>query len=127
GFPGRRADAYRAGMTTLNSTVMAPLRNRMRPFAGCSDRRVALAILNGPSGRVRRMDMPGIERQATAKWNGDLMSGSGTFSGASGALSDLPVTWVARTEAPGGKTSPEELIASAHSTCYAMAFSNTLS
>lgn len=70
--------------------------------------------------------MAGIERQATAKWNGDLMSGSGTFSGGSGALSGLPVTWVARTEAPGGKTSPEELIAAAHSTCYAMAFSNTL-
>jgi osmotically inducible protein OsmC len=37
------------------------------------------------------------------------------------------VTWAARTEESGGKTSPEELIASAHSSCYAMAFSNVLS
>lgn len=70
--------------------------------------------------------MAGIERQATTMWNGDLTSGSGTLSGASGALSDLNVTWAARTEDPGGKTSPEELIAAAHSSCYAMAFANTL-
>lgn len=45
------------------------------------------------------------------------------FSGASGALQDQPVTWAARTESSGGKTSPEELVAAAHATCYAMAFS----
>lgn len=70
--------------------------------------------------------MAGIQRQATTRWNGDLMSGSGTTSGASGALSDMPVTWAARTESSDGKTSPEELVAAAHSSCYAMAFSNTL-
>jgi osmotically inducible protein OsmC len=66
------------------------------------------------------------KRQATTTWNGDLMSGSGTVTGKSGALSDLGVTWVARTESSDGKTSPEELVAAAHSSCYAMAFSNTL-
>lgn len=66
-------------------------------------------------------------RTATTTWNGDLFSGSGTVSGkSSGVLNDLAVTWVARTEGPGGKTSPEELVAAAHSSCYAMALSNTL-
>ncbi len=67
-----------------------------------------------------------IERSATAVWTGDLIGGSGMFSGASGALSDQPVTWAARTESSNGKTSPEELVASAHATCYAMAFSHYL-
>jgi osmotically inducible protein OsmC len=66
------------------------------------------------------------KRQATANWNGDLFSGSGTVNGKSGALSDLGVTWAARTESSDGKTSPEELVAAAHSSCYAMALSNTL-
>ena len=44
----------------------------------------------------------------------------------SGALPDFKVTWVSRTEAPGGKTSPEELLAAAHASCYAMALSATL-
>lgn len=65
-------------------------------------------------------------RQATTTWNGDLMSGSGTINGKSGALDALGVTWAARTESSDGKTSPEELVAAAHSSCYAMAFSNTL-
>ncbi len=67
------------------------------------------------------------QRSAKTVWNGDLASGSGTLNGGSGAISDLGVTWAARTEESGGKTSPEELIASAHSSCYAMAFSNVLS
>ncbi|HEX7081928.1 MAG TPA: OsmC family peroxiredoxin [Gammaproteobacteria bacterium] len=70
--------------------------------------------------------MAAIRRQATTIWKGDLASGSGKFSGGSGALTELPVTWASRTQAPGGKTSPEELIAAAHSTCYAMALSHTL-
>lgn len=66
-------------------------------------------------------------RTASASWSGDLFSGQGTVSGtSSNALSDLPVTWAARTEESGGKTSPEELVAAAHAACYAMAFSNTL-
>lgn len=66
-------------------------------------------------------------RTAKASWTGDLFTGNGTVSGtSSGVLTDQPVTWAARTEDPGGKTSPEELVAAAHAACYAMAFSNTL-
>ena len=68
-----------------------------------------------------------IERTAEVIWSGDLKSGSGTVTNVtSGAFSNLDVSWPARTEAPGGKTSPEELIAAAHAACYAMAFSNVL-
>ena len=68
-----------------------------------------------------------IERSATATWEGSLTTGSGTVSAASsGAVTDLPVTWASRTERADGRTSPEELVAEAHASCYAMAFSNTL-
>lgn len=66
------------------------------------------------------------ERRAEVTWTGTLREGNGTLSAGSGALNNMPVTWASRTEQPGGKTSPEELIASAHAACYAMAFSNTL-
>jgi osmotically inducible protein OsmC len=60
-------------------------------------------------------------------WNGDLMSGTGTVSAvSSGKFSDLPVSWSARTEAPAGKSSPEELLAAAHASCFAMALSGGL-
>ncbi len=63
------------------------------------------------------------ERTAVTVWEGNLPEGAGTINGGSGALKDLAVTWAARTEAPGGKTSPEELAAAAHSSCYSMALS----
>lgn len=59
-------------------------------------------------------------------WEGDLFNGSGTASLDSGAAGPLQVTWKARAEERGSLTSPEELIAAAHSACYSMAFSNTL-
>ena len=63
-------------------------------------------------------------RQARAIWNGDLAKGTGTVSAAtSGKFKDLPVSWGARTEAPQGKTSPEELLAAAHASCFCMALS----
>jgi osmotically inducible protein OsmC len=63
-------------------------------------------------------------REARAVWSGDLLSGTGAVSAiSSGKFSDLPVSWSARTEAPGGKSSPEELLAAAHASCFAMAFS----
>jgi lipoyl-dependent peroxiredoxin len=66
-------------------------------------------------------------RRAEVSWSGELATGSGTVSAASShAFADLPVSWAARTEAPGGKTSPEELVAAAHASCYAMAFSGGL-
>jgi lipoyl-dependent peroxiredoxin len=67
------------------------------------------------------------ERTARAVWEGTLTEGGGRVSAESSRLfTDAPVTWAARTEEPGGKTSPEELLAAAHAACYAMAFSNTL-
>lgn len=59
-------------------------------------------------------------------WEGDLFNGSGTTTLDSGAAGPLPVTWKARAEEHGSLTSPEELIAAAHSACYSMAFSNAL-
>ena len=63
-------------------------------------------------------------REAKAIWNGDLMKGTGAVTAvSSGRFDALPVSWAARTEAPGGKTSPEELLAAAHASCFAMALS----
>ena len=68
------------------------------------------------------------ERHAEVTWNGDLMSGSGTIdSVGSGAFGPLDVSWAARTEdASGGKTSPEELIAAAHASCFSMSLASGL-
>ncbi len=67
------------------------------------------------------------QRRATATWEGDLFAGSGTVTAeSSGLFTDAPVTWASRTEDPGGKTSPEELIAAAHAACFCMALSNEL-
>ena len=72
--------------------------------------------------------MATAERTAGVVWQGDLPSGEGSLTmESSGIASDLPVSWPARTEAAGGKTSPEELVAAAHASCYAMALSNVLS
>jgi lipoyl-dependent peroxiredoxin len=60
-------------------------------------------------------------RRAETVWEGNLARGAGTVNGDSGAIGPLPVTWAARTEEPGGKTSPEELAAAAHSACFSMA------
>jgi len=70
--------------------------------------------------------MPLMERKADIVWEGDLQTGGGRLTVASGAFPELPMTFAARTERADGKTSPEELIAAAHATCYAMAFSNML-
>jgi osmotically inducible protein OsmC len=67
------------------------------------------------------------DRRAEVTWSGDLMSGSGTIEQVgSGAFGALPVSWPARTEEPGGKTSPEELIAAAHASCFSMALAHGL-
>lgn len=66
-------------------------------------------------------------RLATVKWDGDLASGSGLLSaGTSRAFTALPVSWTSRTEQANGKTSPEELLAAAHASCFSMAFSGEL-
>jgi osmotically inducible protein OsmC len=67
------------------------------------------------------------ERSASVVWQGDLMNGSGTIAAApSGAFGPLDVSWAARAEEPNGKTSPEELLASAWAACFAMALSSGL-
>lgn len=65
-------------------------------------------------------------RTASAHWEGSLFEGAGEVTLASSGIGTFPVSWPARTEEADGRTSPEELIAAAHSTCYCMAFSNGL-
>ncbi len=66
------------------------------------------------------------ERTATVVWEGDLARGSGRVNVASGAFGEFPVTWASRSERSDGKTSPEELIAAAHASCFSMALSHAL-
>src|SRR5215469_18412114 len=66
------------------------------------------------------------ERRAEARWEGNLVNGQGKFRLGSGAAGELPVTWASSTERSDGKTSPEELIAAAHASCYSMALSHGL-
>jgi len=66
------------------------------------------------------------ERRAEVVWEGDLLHGGGKFTVGSGAMGEMPVTWASRTERSDGKTSPEELIAAAHGSCFAMALSGVL-
>jgi lipoyl-dependent peroxiredoxin len=58
-----------------------------------------------------------------AVWENDLAHGHGTVRSTSGAFGELGVSWAARTESSGGKTSPEELLAAAHASCFSMALS----
>jgi len=68
-----------------------------------------------------------ITRHAESTWSGTLTEGSGTINYvSSGAFSRLPVTWASRTEEHNGRTSPEELIAAAHASCFSMAFASRL-
>ncbi|NEE02654.1 OsmC family protein [Phytoactinopolyspora halotolerans] len=65
-------------------------------------------------------------RTASTRWEGTLFEGAGKVTFQSSGLGTYDVSWPARAEEPGGKTSPEELIAAAHSACFSMAFSNGL-
>jgi osmotically inducible protein OsmC len=65
-------------------------------------------------------------RTASAHWEGTLFEGSGTAKLETSGAGQFDVSWPARAEQAGGKTSPEELIAAAHATCYAMQLSNML-
>ena len=67
-------------------------------------------------------------RRAEAHWSGDLQTGGGAVSAVTSSIfSEGAITWRARTEASEGKTSPEELLATAHAACFSMAVSNELS
>jgi lipoyl-dependent peroxiredoxin len=66
-------------------------------------------------------------RFAESVWKGDLQTGTGTINYvSSGAFTRLPVSWASRTEDHNGRTSPEELIAAAHASCFSMALSGKL-
>ncbi len=69
-----------------------------------------------------------MQSRATAQWEGDLMSGKGKTSAASGTFRDAGLSWKARTEtgAGGSTTTPEELLAAAHASCFSMALSHAL-
>lgn len=67
------------------------------------------------------------ESSASTIWRGSLTEGTGTTHPESGAFQDVEVTWASRTERSAGKTSPEELLAAAHASCYCMALSHELS
>lgn len=67
-----------------------------------------------------------LKSRADSVWRGDLFGGSGETTIESGAVPTFPVTWASRTAAHEGKTSPEELIAAAHASCFNMALSNIL-
>jgi osmotically inducible protein OsmC len=69
--------------------------------------------------------MPTFSRTATIDWQGTLMEGSGTAKAGTGAFA-LPVTFPRRIGDPEGTTSPEELIAAAHGSCYAMVVAGAL-
>ena len=68
-----------------------------------------------------------VVRQADVTWDGDLASGKGMVNAVtSKAFTGLPVSWGSRTESADGRTSPEELVAAAHASCFSMALSARL-
>jgi osmotically inducible protein OsmC len=66
------------------------------------------------------------DRKATTVWSGSLLEGSGNVTLDTSGVGSFDVTWASRSEDANGKTSPEELIAAAHSSCFSMALSNAL-
>ncbi|HEY6911192.1 MAG TPA: OsmC family peroxiredoxin [Myxococcales bacterium] len=67
-----------------------------------------------------------MKSTATAQWEGDLMSGKGKTSAASGTFRDANLSWKARTEGAASSTTPEELLAASHASCFSMALSHGL-
>ncbi|MFE4514013.1 OsmC family protein [Kitasatospora sp. NPDC056783] len=65
-------------------------------------------------------------RTASTAWEGGLLDGKGLVTFASSGIGEYPVSWPSRAEQANGKTSPEELIAGAHSACFSMALSHGL-
>lgn len=67
-----------------------------------------------------------MKSKASATWEGDLMTGKGRVSGGSATFKDASLGWKARTEGAAGNTTPEELLAAAHASCFSMALSHAL-
>jgi len=70
--------------------------------------------------------MMATTRTAAGEWHGSLTEGSGRVTLESSGLGSFDVTWASRAEQPDGRTSPEELIAAAHASCFSMALSGGL-
>ena len=88
-----------------------------------ADRKVVRAIAGSTSEGA---PVATTTRKAHTDWTGGLLDGSGEVTFDSSGIGSQAVSWAARSEAPGGKTSPEELIAAAHSSCFSMALSGAL-
>ncbi|MDQ0725733.1 OsmC family peroxiredoxin [Microbacterium sp. W4I20] len=67
-----------------------------------------------------------VTSEAASTWTGSLMEGSGTVAFSSSNLGTFPLNWKARSEGSDTTTTPEELIAAAHSSCFSMALSHAL-
>jgi lipoyl-dependent peroxiredoxin len=67
-----------------------------------------------------------VSRSAEVAWTGSAQAGTGLITTPSGVLAETPVTFVTRTGEPDGHTSPEELIAAAHASCFAMSLAGAL-
>lgn len=81
---------------------------------------------NASRNRTEGKYIVATTRSAHTVWEGNLLEGSGTVTFDSSGIGEQAVSWPARAEQANGKTSPEELIAAAHSSCFSMAFSNGL-
>ncbi|WP_298038132.1 OsmC family peroxiredoxin [uncultured Microbacterium sp.] len=68
-----------------------------------------------------------ITSEATTAWKGSLLEGSGTVEFTSSQIGTFPIDWKARSEGSDSTTTPEELIAAAHASCFSMALSHALS
>ena len=67
-----------------------------------------------------------VTSEASTTWTGSLFEGSGEVDLATSHQGPFAVNWKARSEGSGSVTTPEELIAAAHSSCFSMALSNGL-
>ena len=67
-----------------------------------------------------------VTSEATTSWKGALTDGSGEIALESSNQGPLPVNWQARSEGSTSVTTPEELLAAAHSSCFSMALSHAL-
>jgi lipoyl-dependent peroxiredoxin len=94
---------------------------RPSPSSGVGNRNARTIPVTSKNGDTMAI----AQRTAEVVWDGTLARGAGALSAGSGAL-ELPVTWASRTERADGKTSPEELIAAAHASCFAMALALVL-
>jgi lipoyl-dependent peroxiredoxin len=83
-----------------------------------------------PGGEVKSVSRlsraMAVKSTAEAVWENDLPHGHGRVKGKSGGLAETAVSWAARTGTMGGQTTPEELLAAAHASCFSMALSGGL-